>query len=41
MMSSAPARLPAWLALSGAVLVGVLTAVQARVNGQLGLRMAW
>lgn len=39
MMSSAPARLPAWLALSGAVLVGVLTAVQARVNGQLGLRI--
>ncbi|WP_439591978.1 DMT family transporter [Microbacterium sp.] len=30
------ARLPASLALSGAVLVGVLTAAQARVNGSLG-----
>lgn len=39
MTSSAPARLPAWLALSGAVLVGVLTAAQARVNGQLGARI--
>ncbi|GAA1939282.1 DMT family transporter [Microbacterium aoyamense] len=29
-------RLPASLALSGAVLVGVLTALQARVNGSLG-----
>jgi len=34
-----PRRLPAWLALSGAVLVGVMTAVQARINGQLGLRL--
>lgn len=33
------ARLPAGLALSGAVLVGVLTAVQARINGALGLRL--
>jgi transporter family-2 protein len=33
------ARLPVWAALGGAVLVGVLTAVQARVNGQLGLRL--
>ncbi len=32
-------RLPAWVALSGAVLVGVMTAVQARVNGELGLRL--
>lgn len=32
-------RLPAGVALGGAVLVGVLTAIQARVNGQLGLRL--
>ncbi|MFE1644377.1 DMT family transporter [Microbacterium sp. P01] len=32
-------RLPAWLAVAGAVLIGVLTAAQARVNGQLGLRL--
>ena len=32
-------RLPAWLALSGAVLVGIMTAVQARINGELGLRL--
>ncbi|MEZ3161651.1 DMT family transporter [Microbacterium sp. BWT-B31] len=32
-------RLPAGLALAGAALVGVLTAVQARINGQLGLRL--
>lgn len=31
--------MPLWLALSGAVLVGVLTAVQARINGELGLRL--
>lgn len=31
--------LPAWLALGGAVLVGVLTAVQARINGSLGLAL--
>ncbi|WP_405375024.1 MULTISPECIES: DMT family transporter [unclassified Microbacterium] len=30
---------PLWLALTGAVFVGVLTAVQARMNGQLGLRL--
>ena len=30
-------RLPAWLAVGGAVLVGVLTATQARINGSLGL----
>lgn len=29
-------HLPAWLALGGAVLVGVLTATQARINGSLG-----
>lgn len=34
-----PARLPAGVALAGAVLVGILTAVQARINGQLGLRL--
>lgn len=33
------ARMPAWIALGGAVVVGVLTAVQARVNGQLGARL--
>jgi len=33
------ARMPAWLAIGGSVLVGVLTAVQARVNGQLGARL--
>lgn len=32
-------RLPVWLAIGGAVSVGVLTAAQARVNGQLGLRL--
>ncbi|MFH8249430.1 DMT family transporter [Microbacterium sp. B2969] len=32
-------RLPAWIALGGAVLVGVLTAVQARFNGALGLAL--
>ena len=32
-------HMPAWIALGGAVLVGVLTAVQARINGQLGLRL--
>ncbi|GAA3913425.1 DMT family transporter [Microbacterium invictum] len=31
--------MPAWIALGGAVLVGVMTAVQARINGQLGLRL--
>ena len=39
MTSSAPHRLPAGVALGGAVLVGVLTAIQARINGQLGLRI--
>lgn len=32
-------RLPLPLALSGAVLVGILTAVQARINGALGVRI--
>lgn len=32
-------RVPVWVALGGAVLVGVLTAVQARINGQLGVRL--
>ncbi|MGZ8805447.1 MAG: DMT family transporter [Microbacterium sp.] len=31
--------MPAWIALGGAVLVGVFTALQARVNGQLGSRL--
>lgn len=37
--SSAPRRMPAWLALAFAVAIGVMTAVQARMNGQLGLRL--
>ena len=37
--SRVPARLPAWTALAAAALVGMLTAVQARINGQLGLRL--
>ncbi|WP_203581099.1 DMT family transporter [Microbacterium hibisci] len=32
-------RLPAWIGLGGAALIGVLTAVQARINGQLGVRL--
>ncbi len=32
-------RIPTWLALAGAVAIGVLTAVQARINGQLGVRL--
>lgn len=39
MSDAASPRLPVWLALGGAVLVGVLTAVQARINGQLGARL--
>lgn len=39
MTDTAPRRLPAGIALGGAVLVGVLTALQARVNGQLGYRL--
>jgi transporter family-2 protein len=31
--------MPAWLALSGAVLIGMMTAGQARINGELGLRL--
>ncbi len=40
-MSTQPAhpRLPVAVALAGAVLVGILTAIQARINGQLGLRL--
>ncbi|MGA7148039.1 MAG: DMT family transporter [Microbacterium sp.] len=34
-----PRTPPVWLAIGGAVTVGVLTAVQARINGQLGLRL--
>lgn len=33
------ARLPVVVALGGAVAIGVLTAVQARINGQLGVRL--
>jgi transporter family-2 protein len=32
-------RLPAWIGLGGSALIGVLTAVQARINGQLGVRI--
>jgi transporter family-2 protein len=32
-------RLPAWIGLGGAALIGVLTALQARINGQLGVRI--
>lgn len=32
-------RLPAWIGIGGAVLIGVLSAVQARINGQLGVRL--
>lgn len=32
-------RLPAWLGIGGAALIGILTAVQARINGQLGVRI--
>lgn len=34
-----PRRLPAPLALGGAVAIGVMTAVQARINGVLGVRV--
>lgn len=37
--STAPRRLPGWLALGLAVTIGVMTALQARVNGQLGIRL--
>lgn len=39
MADRSTAATPLWLALTGSVFVGVLTAVQARVNGQLGLRL--
>lgn len=32
-------RMPAWIALGSAASIGMLTAVQARVNGQLGVRL--
>lgn len=34
-----PQRMPAWLALAAAALIGVMTALQARINGQLGARL--
>lgn len=37
--SSAPPRMPVWLALGIAAAIGVMTAVQARINGQLGIRL--
>ncbi|WP_457099298.1 DMT family transporter [Microbacterium sp. P5_E9] len=33
------AHVPLWAALGGAGFIGVLTAIQARINGQLGLRL--
>lgn len=38
-MSERTRILPGWAAISGAVIVGVLTAVQARINGQLGVEI--
>ncbi|WP_308291736.1 DMT family transporter [Microbacterium jejuense] len=32
-------RLPAWMGLGAAAVIGVLTAIQARINGQLGTRL--
>ncbi|WP_426320858.1 DMT family transporter [Microbacterium sp. E-13] len=32
-------RLPAWIGIGGAAIIGLLTAVQARINGQLGVRI--
>lgn len=32
-------RLPVWIALAGAAFIGALTAVQARINGVLGMRL--
>lgn len=34
-----PRRLPAWLGIAAAGVIGILTAVQARINGQLGARI--
>ncbi len=34
-----PSRMPAWLPLFAAAGIGALTAIQARINGQLGLRL--
>ncbi|MFD5226652.1 DMT family transporter [Microbacterium sp. NPDC058342] len=36
---SATRSLPSWLALGGAVSIGAMTAVQARINGVLGVRI--
>lgn len=32
-------RLPAWIGISAAAVIGILTAIQARINGQLGARL--
>ena len=32
-------RLPAWIGVGGAAIIGILSAVQARINGQLGVRL--
>ena len=34
-----PSRMPVWLALAAAAAIGMMTAVPARVNGQLGIRL--
>ena len=41
MSSSSPprSRMPVWLALATAAAIGMMTAVQARINGQLGVRL--
>lgn len=36
---TSPRTLPTWIALGGAVSIGAMTAVQARVNGVLGVRL--
>lgn len=39
MMERVTVRIPAAVAVGGAVAIGVMTAVQARINGQLGVRL--
>lgn len=38
-LPGAPRSVPAWVALAVAAAIGMMTAVQARVNGQLGIRL--
>ena len=37
--SRGSARMPAWVALGAAGMIGALTAIQSRINGQLGVRL--